>query len=148
MQRNNLDFCKEILLPVFLGIWGPHFPLDLEMLTLRLIYHLLVNFILRTRSATVKRRIGSLNSASWKQQQVVVVVVQSLSRVWLFATSWTAACQTSLSFTISWSSLKFMSTELMMASNHLIFLPSSPPALNLSQHQSLFQWVGSLHQVA
>ena len=26
--------------------------------------------------------------------------------------------------------------------------PSSPPALNLSQHQGLFQWVGSLHQVA
>ena len=24
----------------------------------------------------------------------------------------------------------------------------SPPALNLSQHQGLFQWVGSLHQVA
>ena len=27
-------------------------------------------------------------------------------------------------------------------------LPSSPPTLNLSQHQSLFQWVGCLHQVA
>ena len=27
-------------------------------------------------------------------------------------------------------------------------LPPSPPALNLSQHQGLFQWVGSLHQVA
>ena len=27
-------------------------------------------------------------------------------------------------------------------------LPASPPALNLSQHQSLFQGVGSLHQVA
>ena len=42
-----------------------------------------------------------------------------------------------------------------MPSNHLIlchpllFLPSpSPPALNLSQHQGLFQWVSSLHQVA
>ena len=27
-------------------------------------------------------------------------------------------------------------------------LPASPPALNLSRHQGLFQWVGSLHQVA
>ena len=27
-------------------------------------------------------------------------------------------------------------------------IPSPPPALNLSQHQGLFQWVGSLHQVA
>ena len=32
------------------------------------------------------------------------VVVQSLSHVWLFVTPWTAACQASLSFTISWSS--------------------------------------------
>ena len=41
-------------------------------------------------------------------------VVQSLSRVRLFATPWTAACQASLSFTISWSLLKFMSIESMM----------------------------------
>ena len=33
---------------------------------------------------------------------------------------WTAACQAFLSFTISWSLLKFMSIELMMPSNHLI----------------------------
>ena len=31
--------------------------------------------------------------------------------------------------------------------SHLLS-PPSPPALNLSQHQGLFQWVGSLHQVA
>ena len=34
------------------------------------------------------------------------LVVQSLSRVWLFATPWTAACQPSLSFTVTWSLLK------------------------------------------
>ena len=51
----------------------------------------------------------------------IVVVVQSLSRVWLFATPWTAACQAPLSFTISRTLLKFMSTELVMPSNHLIF---------------------------
>ena len=39
-----------------------------------------------------------------------------------------------------------MSIELVMPSNHLI-LPS-PPAFNLSQHQDLFQWVSSSHQVA
>ena len=38
-----------------------------------------------------------------------VVVVQLLSRVWLFATPWTAAHQDSLSFTTSWSLLKLMS---------------------------------------
>ena len=54
-------------------------------------------------------------------------VVQSLSRVQLFATQWTAACQASLSFTISRSFLKLRSTESVMPSNHLI--PSSPPLL-------------------
>ena len=42
------------------------------------------------------------------------VVVQLLSRVWLFATPWTAALQASLSFTISWSWLRLMFTESMM----------------------------------
>ena len=46
--------------------------------------------------------------------------VQSLSRVRLFATPWTAAHQAFLSFTISQSLLKFMSIELVMPSNHLI----------------------------
>ena len=58
-------------------------------------------------------------------------VVQSLSRVRLFATPWTAAHQASLSLTISWSLLKLTSIELMMPSNHLILSPPSPPALNL-----------------
>ena len=43
-----------------------------------------------------------------------------LSHVQLFATPWTAACQASLSFTISQSLLKLLSFELMMPSNHLI----------------------------
>ena len=46
--------------------------------------------------------------------------VQSLSCVWLFATPWTTACQVSLSITNSQSSLKLMSIELVMPSNHLI----------------------------
>ena len=75
--------------------------------------------------------------------------VQSLSRVHLFATPWTAAPQASLSITNSWSLPKLMSIESGMPSNHLILCcPPSPPALNLSQHQGLFQWVGSSHQVA
>ena len=44
------------------------------------------------------------------------VFVQSLRRVQLFATPWTAACQTFLSFTISQSLLKLMSIELVMPS--------------------------------
>ena len=40
---------------------------------------------------------------------------------WLFVTSWTAAHQTSLSITNSWSLLKPMSIESVMPFNHLIF---------------------------
>ena len=46
--------------------------------------------------------------------------VQSLSHVWLFATPWTAACQSSLSITNSRSLLKLMSIELVIPTNHLI----------------------------
>ena len=56
--------------------------------------------------------------------------VQSLSRVQLFETPWTAACQTSLSITNSWSLFRLMPIEPVMPSNHLIlcdphFLPAS-----------------------
>ena len=57
--------------------------------------------------------------ASWVMEKLsstkLVVVVQSLSRVQLFATPWTAACQVPLSFTIPWSLLKLMSTELIIS---------------------------------
>ena len=52
--------------------------------------------------------------------------VQSLSRVRLFATTWTIACQASLSITSSWSLFKFMFIESVMPFNHLILcLPFS-----------------------
>ena len=72
----------------------------------------------------------------------VVLVVQSLSPVWLFATPWTAAHQPSLSFTIFQSLFKLMSTESVMPSKHLIIccpfllLPSSFP--NITVFSQLF----------
>ena len=68
----------------------------------------------------------------------------------LFPTPWTAAHQTSLSFTISWSVLKVMSVESMMPSNHLIFCCPLLflPSIFLSQYQGLLQWANTLHQVA
>ena len=51
---------------------------------------------------------------------VQFISVQLLSRVQLFATPWTAACQASLSFINSQSLLKLMSIESVMPSNHLI----------------------------
>ena len=53
-----------------------------------------------------------------------IIVVHSLSCVQLFETLWTAARQASLSFTICWNSLKLMSIELVMPSNHLILCHS------------------------
>ena len=65
------------------------------------------------------------------------VVVQSLSRVRLFAALWTAAHQASLSFTISQNLLKLMSIESVMPSNHLVLshspllLPSILPSIRV-----------------
>ena len=56
------------------------------------------------------------------------------------------AHQASFSFTVSHSLLKFMFTESVVLSNHLIFC-CPPFAFNLSQHLGLFQSVSSLHQV-
>ena len=56
-------------------------------------------------------------------------------------TPWTATCQASLTFTVSWSLPKFMSTELVMPSNHLIlchpllFLPSISPSIRVFSNE-------------
>ena len=69
--------------------------------------------------------------------------VQSLSRVWLFATPWTTACQTSLSITNSQSLLKLISIESMMPSNHLLLchslllLPSIFLSIRVSSNKSV-----------
>ena len=75
--------------------------------------------------------------------------VQSLKHVQLFATPWTAAHRAFLPITNSQSSLKLMSIEPVMPCNpsHPLSSPS-PPTFNISQHQGLFKWVSSLHQVA
>ena len=76
-------------------------------------------FSSKTRKQYSKRRASFLKFKC-SLSCTIVVVVQSLSCVQLFATPWTAACQASLSFTISCSLLKFMSIESVMLSNYLI----------------------------
>ena len=88
----------------------------------------------------------------------IVVVVQSLSRVWLFVTPWTTAHQASLSFTISRHLLKLMSIESVIPHNHLILchpllpLPSIFPNIKVFSNESAlcirwpkwhqsFQWI-------
>ena len=69
--------------------------------------------------------------------------VQSLSRLRLFATPWTAARQASLSITNSQSSLILTSIESMMPSSHLILchplllLPPIPPSIRLFSNESI-----------
>ena len=68
--------------------------------------------------------------------------VQLLSRVWLIATPWTAACQASLSTTNSQSPPKPMSIESVMPPNHLILcrplllLPSIFPSIRVFTNES------------
>ena len=70
--------------------------------------------------------------------------LQWLSRVWLFATPWTAARQASLSITDSQSLLKFLSIESVMSFNHLILchllllLPSLFPTIRVFPMSQLF----------
>ena len=74
--------------------------------------------------------------------------IQSLTRVRLFATPWIAARQSSLSITNSRSSLRLTSIRVSDAIQASYPLSSPSPAPNPSQHQSLFQWVYSSHEVA
>ena len=72
---------------------------------------------------------------------------QSLSRVRLFVTPWTAACPASLSITSSWSLLKLCSMYItsMMPANHLILchplllLPSIFPSIRVFSNESVLR---------
>ena len=72
----------------------------------------------------------------------VVLLLQSLSCVQLFAIPWTAACQISLLLTISWSLLKLLSIESMMLFSHLILcrplllLSPIPPSIRVFSNES------------
>ena len=68
--------------------------------------------------------------------------VQSFSRVWLFPTPWSAACQASVSITNSQSWLKLMSIKSVMPSSHLILcrrlflLPPIHPSIRVFSKES------------
>ena len=82
--------------------------------------------------------------ALWRQFPLIASVqcssVQSLSHVWLFVIPWTAACQASLSITISLSLPKFMSIKLVVPSNYLILFScfQSSPASGSFPMSQLF----------
>ena len=103
--------------------------------------------------------LHNLNS-QWMDAHMIYVV-QSLSHVQLLRTPWTVAHQVSLSLSFPSLSLSFPSLSYLLkfAQTHVQWVsdaiqplyplsPPSPPVFNISQHQGLFQWVSSLHQVA
>ena len=83
-----------------------------------------------------------LNLDQLKLNKITFNSVQSLSRVRLFVTPWTAARQDSLSITSSWSLLKLVCIESVMPSNHLILchplllLPSNFPSIRVFSKES------------
>ena len=83
--------------------------------------------------------VSSLRAGAGRQ----LSSVQSLARVWLLATPWTAARQASLSITDSQSLLKLMSIKLVMPSNYLILcrplllLPSIFPSIRVFSNESV-----------
>jgi len=86
--------------------------------------------------------VGKQTSTATMENSVQFSSVKSLSRIRLFATPWIAARQASLSITISWSSLNFMSIESVMPSSHLILcpplllLPPIPPSIEVFSNES------------
>ena len=80
----------------------------------------------------------------------MAIVVQLLSHVQLFVNPWNVACPAG--FPVLHHLPEFAQTHVHWVSDAIQpFCPLSPPsplALNLSQHQGLFQWVSSSHQVA
>ena len=94
--------------------------------------------------------LGTSDASVWDATRTCWALssVQSLSRVHLFVTPWTAACQAS---PVHHQLLEFTQTHVRWVGDAI--QPSHPlsspflPAFNLSQHQSFFQWVSSLHQM-
>ena len=85
----------------------------------------------------------AMTSSVVRLRRSSIILVQSLNRVRLYATPWTAACHVSLSITNSWSLRKLMSIESVMPSNHLILcyplllLPSIFPSIRVFSNESV-----------
>ena len=86
--------------------------------------------------------VNVCNIINWVNGDIQFSSVQSLNRVWLFVTPWITAHQASLSITNSQSSLKLMSIESAMPSNHLILccplllLLPIPPSIRVFSNES------------
>ena len=93
---------------------------------------------------------GCISISVTSNSNPIICCCSWVAKLCLFATPWTAACQASLSFTISWSLLRCMSIESVMVSNHLILycpllLSSIFPSIRVfSKEQALhIRWTKS-----
>ena len=99
----------------------------------------------RSKLRTLKPLFPPWKTVHFGELSIQFSSVQSLSRVWLFATPWIAARQASLSITNSWSLLKLMSIESVTPSSHLILchplllLPPIPPSIRVFSNESVLR---------
>ena len=98
-------------------------------------YYIKCPIFIKNWEKKINMNIGSIQFSS----------VQSLSRVWLFATPWTVACQASLSITNSRSLLKPMSIDSVMPSNHLILCHPLLLLLSVFPSVRVFSSQSALH---
>ena len=116
-----------------------------EFICLILFDHLLISPILQPLATIILLFLNSTSLFFFYPHCLAFLKVPhisglSVSKSCLFETPWTAAHQTSLSLTVSWSLPKFISIASVTPFNHLILCcPLSPSSVNLSQHQGLFQ---------
>ena len=99
-----------------------------------------VDGVLKSRDIALPTKVHAV-----KAMVSPISSVQSLNRVQLFVTTWTAARQASLSITYSQSLLKLMSLETVMPSHHLILchplllLPSIFPSVRVFSKESILR---------
>ena len=88
-----------------------------------------------------RKTFGGIAHVPKVMKFISTVVAQSVSRLWLLMTLWTAARQASLSFPISWNLFKLISIESMMPSNHfilchpLLLLPTIFPSIRVFSNE-------------
>ena len=99
-------------------------------------------------SVSTKTQVGSLWEQAVWPNLFLFVVVRLLSCVQFFVTPWTVARQAALSVTVSQWGTNSCPLSQWCRPTISSSVALSPPALNLSQHEGLFQRVDSSHQVA
>ena len=140
-HRRSCCCCVSLLSTVSLFTFNSHFSELLIPKLLSLETHFKCLLLFKLWAFKPKVHIQDCKSALFLSCSFslyfVAAVVHLLSHVWLFATPRTAACQASLYFTISQSLLRLMSIDAIQPFHSMS--PPSPFAINLFQHQGLFQ---------